>query len=144
MSSSPGIVSNVVNDVSHAFIANPCSMPFTFSRHSQNTTAICSNGLGQLKVLRKRQVQEAHFHPHTILNFNGKVYAGLSFKISISFPPNYPFVAPTIKFDTPCYHPNVDISGGAICLDILQVSFPVRKGTMTVIYTAVGQMVCRL
>ena len=51
-----------------------------------------------------------------------KVYAGLTYKISISFPSNYPYVAPTIKFDTPCYHPNVDITGGAICLDILQVS----------------------
>ncbi|KAG5341060.1 hypothetical protein C0989_011919 [Termitomyces sp. Mn162] len=50
------------------------------------------------------------------------VYAGLAFRISISFPPNYPYVAPTIKFETPCYHPNFDLVGGAICLDILQVS----------------------
>ena len=28
---------------------------------------------------------------------------------------------PAIKFDSPCYHPNVDINGGGICLDILQV-----------------------
>jgi ubiquitin-conjugating enzyme E2 C len=47
-------------------------------------------------------------------------YAGLTFRLWISFPGNYPYVAPTIKFDTPCYHPNVDINGGAICLDILQ------------------------
>ncbi|KAJ7286009.1 ubiquitin-conjugating enzyme/RWD-like protein [Mycena rebaudengoi] len=51
------------------------------------------------------------------------IYAGLTFRISISFPPNYPYVAPAIKFDTPCFHPNVDISSGAICLDILQVRF---------------------
>ena len=50
-----------------------------------------------------------------------QIYVGLRFKISISFPPNYPYAAPTIKFDTPCYHPNVDLTGGAICLDILQV-----------------------
>ncbi|KAF7359409.1 Ubiquitin-conjugating enzyme E2 [Mycena sanguinolenta] len=49
------------------------------------------------------------------------IYAGLSFRISISFPANYPYVAPTIKFETPCFHPNVDITSGAICLDILQV-----------------------
>ncbi|KAJ7756807.1 ubiquitin-conjugating enzyme/RWD-like protein [Mycena maculata] len=49
------------------------------------------------------------------------IYAGLTFRISISFPPNYPYVAPAIKFDTPCFHPNVDIASGAICLDILQV-----------------------
>ena len=51
-----------------------------------------------------------------------QVYAGLSFKIAIYFPSNYPYTAPTIKFETPCYHPNVDIASGAICLDILQVS----------------------
>ncbi|KIM87641.1 hypothetical protein PILCRDRAFT_815217 [Piloderma croceum F 1598] len=50
----------------------------------------------------------------------GTIYAGLTFRISISFPANYPYVAPTLKFDSPCFHPNVDISGGAICLDILQ------------------------
>jgi ubiquitin-conjugating enzyme E2 C len=59
-----------------------------------------------------------------------QIYAGLTFKISISFPANYPYVAPTIKFDTPCYHPNVDITGGAICLDILQVRF-YRSGVKT-------------
>ncbi|KAG6820784.1 hypothetical protein H0H93_011549 [Arthromyces matolae] len=37
------------------------------------------------------------------------VYAGLAFRISISFPSNYPYVAPTIKFETPCYHPNFDL-----------------------------------
>ncbi|EJD53339.1 ubiquitin-conjugating enzyme [Auricularia subglabra TFB-10046 SS5] len=47
------------------------------------------------------------------------VYAGLTFKISIAFPSNYPYAPPTIKFDSPCYHPNVDLAGN-ICLDILQ------------------------
>ena len=56
-----------------------------------------------------------------LLTSSRQIYAGLRFKISISFPSNYPYAAPTIKFDTPCYHPNVDLTGGAICLDILQV-----------------------
>jgi len=47
----------------------------------------------------------------------------MSFKISIHFPPNYPYVPPVIKFESPCFHPNVDIASGAICLDILQVCF---------------------
>lgn len=55
-----------------------------------------------------------------------QIYAGLTFRISISFPANYPYVAPAIKFDTPCFHPNVDINSGAICLDILQVGCPPR------------------
>lgn len=47
------------------------------------------------------------------------VYEGLSFKLSIEFPPNYPFKAPLVKFETPCFHPNVDLQG-FICLDILK------------------------
>ena len=25
-----------------------------------------------------------------------------------AFPADYPFKAPTVRFDTPCFHPNVD------------------------------------
>ena len=57
-------------------------------------------------------------------NSNLQYYAGMSFKISIHFPPNYPYVPPVIKFESPCFHPNIDIASGAICLDILQVCIP--------------------
>ncbi|KAG8932663.1 Ubiquitin-conjugating enzyme E2 11 [Tulasnella sp. 418] len=50
----------------------------------------------------------------------GTVYEGLAFKISISFPHNYPYTAPVIRFTTPCFHPNVSMAGD-ICLDILKV-----------------------
>jgi ubiquitin-protein ligase len=53
--------------------------------------------------------------------YMSQYYGGMSFKISIHFPPNYPYVPPVIKFESPCFHPNVDIASGAICLDILQV-----------------------
>jgi len=46
-------------------------------------------------------------------------YEGLTFKLTIEFPPNYPFKAPVVTFDSPVYHPNVDTNGG-ICLDILK------------------------
>ena len=62
-----------------------------------------------------------------------EIYAGLTFKISISFPLNYPYAAPIIRFDTPCYHPNVDIVGGAICLDILQVTFNILRMMICII-----------
>ncbi|KAH7927736.1 hypothetical protein BV22DRAFT_1084545 [Leucogyrophana mollusca] len=61
------------------------------------------------------------------------IYAGLAFRISISFPSNYPYTAPTIKFETPCYHPNVDIVGGAICLDILQDKWSAVYSVQTVL-----------
>jgi len=55
-----------------------------------------------------------------------KVYHGLSYKLSLKFPVNYPYTAPTIKFTTPCFHPNVD-SEGNICLDILKVNILKRE-----------------
>lgn len=61
------------------------------------------------------------------------IYSGLSFKISISFPPNYPYVAPTLKFETPCFHPNFDINTGAICLDILQDKWSAVYSVQTIL-----------
>ncbi|MCL7022951.1 hypothetical protein MKW94_023163 [Papaver nudicaule] len=46
-------------------------------------------------------------------------WLGLSYKLSLRFPLDYPFKAPLVKFDTMCFHPNVDQYGN-ICLDILQ------------------------
>jgi len=63
----------------------------------------------------------------------GTIYAGLTFRISISFPSNYPYVAPAIKFDTPCYHPNVDITVGTICLDILQDKWSAVYSVQTIL-----------
>ncbi|XP_047327660.1 probable ubiquitin-conjugating enzyme E2 C [Impatiens glandulifera] len=55
----------------------------------------------------------------TIDGGKGTVYEGLSYKLSLCFPLDYPFKPPQVKFQTMCFHPNVDQFGN-ICLDILQ------------------------
>jgi len=56
----------------------------------------------------------------TIEGGKGTQYEGLSYKLSLRFPLDYPFKPPQVKFETMCFHPNVDQFGN-ICLDILQV-----------------------
>ncbi|XP_051489173.1 ubiquitin-conjugating enzyme E2 C [Apus apus] len=55
----------------------------------------------------------------TIDGATGTAYEELRYRLSLEFPPGYPYTAPTVRFLTPCYHPNVDTQGN-ICLDILK------------------------
>lgn len=68
----------------------------------------------------------------TIKGSAGTVYEGLTFKISIKFPQDYPFSAPRIVFCTPCFHPNVD-SHGNICLDILKEKWSAAYTVRTIL-----------
>ncbi|XP_020230165.1 ubiquitin-conjugating enzyme E2 20 [Cajanus cajan] len=55
----------------------------------------------------------------TIKGSKDTVFEGTEYKLSLSFPNDYPFKPPKVKFETTCFHPNVDLHGN-ICLDILQ------------------------
>lgn len=46
-------------------------------------------------------------------------YEGMEFSLTMNFPTDYPIAPPTVKFETPVYHPNIDMSGN-ICLDVLK------------------------
>lgn len=53
------------------------------------------------------------------LIFLTQVYEDQVYKLSLEFGGNYPYKPPTVRFISPCYHPNVDTRGN-ICLDILK------------------------
>lgn len=57
----------------------------------------------------------------SILGPEKSPYEGGIFLLQITFPSDYPFNPPTIKFTTKIYHPNIS-SDGNICLDILKNS----------------------
>ena len=66
------------------------------------------------------------------LPFFLQVYEGLIYKLSLNFPNGYPFTAPTVKFVTPCFHPNVDTHGN-ICLDILKDKWSAMYDVRTIL-----------
>uniref|UniRef100_A0A8C0UAP8 Ubiquitin conjugating enzyme E2 C n=1 Tax=Cyanistes caeruleus TaxID=156563 RepID=A0A8C0UAP8_CYACU len=56
----------------------------------------------------------------------------LRYKLSLEFPSGYPYTAPTVRFLTPCYHPNVDTQGN-ICLDILKEKWSALYDVRTIL-----------
>ena len=50
------------------------------------------------------------------------------FKLKFTFPDNYPFKAPDVKFGTTVYHPNIKRDTGEICQDVFASSWaPTQK-----------------
>lgn len=62
----------------------------------------------------------------------GTPYDGLTYRLQLVFPSEYPFKPPTVKFETPCFHPNVDLYGN-ICLDILKEKWSAAYSVGTVL-----------
>ena len=46
-------------------------------------------------------------------------YAGGIFEAVFYYPKDYPMVPPLLTFNTPIYHPNIDLKSGTICLNVL-------------------------
>ncbi|XP_035220387.1 ubiquitin-conjugating enzyme E2 C-like [Stegodyphus dumicola] len=68
----------------------------------------------------------------TINGACGTVYEGLTYKLKLDFPNNYPYSAPNVRFTTPCFHPNVDDHGN-ICLDILKEKWTALYDVRTIL-----------
>lgn len=47
-------------------------------------------------------------------------YAGGHFVLQCNIPKTFPTKSPTMAFITKIWHPNVEVTGGAVCLDILK------------------------
>ena len=50
---------------------------------------------------------------------DGSPYKDGSFSVDFAFPATYPFKAPSIRFLTKIYHPNVKSETGEICNDVV-------------------------
>lgn len=68
----------------------------------------------------------------TINGGHDTVYEGLIYKLKLDFPSNYPYTAPSVRFVTPCFHPNVDDHGN-ICLDILKEKWTALYDVRTIL-----------
>ncbi|KAK8756788.1 hypothetical protein V5799_000510 [Amblyomma americanum] len=55
----------------------------------------------------------------TIKGPAGTVYEGSEYNLSLQFSTRYTVVPPRVRFETPCFHPNIGDQGN-ICVDILK------------------------
>jgi ubiquitin-conjugating enzyme E2 C len=62
----------------------------------------------------------------------GTAYEGMTFRVRLLFPADYPFTAPKVTFVTPIWHPNVD-GAGNICLDILKDKWTAAFSASTIL-----------
>jgi ubiquitin-conjugating enzyme E2 D/E len=71
----------------------------------------------------------------------GTPYEGGTFRLSCVFPENYPFKAPSIKFDSKIYHPNVNKDTGEICQDIYEKDWVPTKKVSGVVQLIISMMI---
>ncbi|KAL0743123.1 hypothetical protein Bca4012_084636 [Brassica carinata] len=71
----------------------------------------------------------------TITGSKETVFEGTEYRLSLAFSNDYPFKPPKVKFETCCFHPNVDLYGN-ICLDILQLEMEALYAKLYDKYTA--------
>lgn len=60
-------------------------------------------------------------------------YAAGVFNLDLVFPPEYPIKPPTVEFTTKVYHPNIDMDGGFIELDIMNIIWTPAMSIKTIL-----------
>jgi len=64
--------------------------------------------------------EDIHIWQARVVGAEDTYYEGGIFHLTVLLPKDYPFSPPKVNFDTPIYHPNINLKGD-ICLDILKV-----------------------
>ncbi|KAM0286413.1 hypothetical protein ACHAQH_000839 [Verticillium albo-atrum] len=77
----------------------------------------------------------------TMTGPSGSPYAGGNFALAVTLPADYPFKAPTVRFVTRIYHPNVtNDADGSICLATLKSENWKPSTKVTAVLEAVRQL----
>mmetsp|Transcript_12083 Transcript_12083/g.17977 ORF Transcript_12083/g.17977 Transcript_12083/m.17977 type:complete len:197 (-) Transcript_12083:3893-4483(-) len=99
---------------------SPGRAPFSGSPTKRREMDIMKLMMSNYEV--KRSDSQAVFY----VKFSGPketVYEGGVWKVRVSLPENYPYKSPSIGFVNKIYHPNVDLSSGSVCLDVINQSW---------------------
>eukprot|EP00931_Biecheleriopsis_adriatica_P122931 TRINITY_DN97986_c0_g1_i1.p1 TRINITY_DN97986_c0_g1~~TRINITY_DN97986_c0_g1_i1.p1 ORF type:complete len:169 (+),score=20.02 TRINITY_DN97986_c0_g1_i1:62-508(+) len=71
---------------------------------------------------------------------DGTPYSGGMFGLSLSFPADYPFKPPKVKFTTKVYHPGIDIENGSVCTTLFSVDWSPALGVAKVLEHLISMM----
>merc|ERR1719265_1072093 len=63
----------------------------------------------------------------------GTPYSRGIFELRLRYPENYPFKPPVVEFITPCYHPNITLDSGKICISILAADWSPLLNTKAIL-----------
>lgn len=62
-------------------------------------------------------------------------YEGGIFIVDATFPPQYPFKPPTLKFQTKIYHPNIKMDTGIVCLSEVEKTWSPTSNLQNLLQT---------